>query len=168
MSDYAALMKKALIRLDRAERELREYRDAAHEAVAVIGMACRFPGAPNVDAYARLLAGGIDAITETPRDRWNLDVWYDPDPNRPGKMAVRHGGFVEDAAMFDARFFGISAVEARAMDPQHPTPLEAAWHALEDAGQTRDPLRAAPAAGLAGICSHHYAALTLRRPTDEL
>src|SRR5689334_1317252 len=102
--DYATLMRQALVRLEQAESRIREYRDAAHEAVAVVGMACRFPGAPNVEAFADLLHNGVDAITEVPPDRWDLNTWYDPDPQRPGKMAVRHGGFVEDSACFDPRF----------------------------------------------------------------
>ena len=167
-TDYAALMKKALLRLEQAERELREYREAAHEPVAIIGMACRFPGAANVAEYWRLLDGGVDAITETPRDRWDLARWFDEDGSRPGKMAVRHGGFVDGADLFDPRFFGISATEARAMDPQQRMLLEVAWHAIEDAGLTRERLRRDRAGVFVGMCSTDYGALTLRGPVEEM
>ena len=92
--------------------------------VAVVGLACRFPGAPDADAFWELLAGGRDAIREVPAGRW--------DAAPPG--AVRHGGFLPDLAGFDAPFFRIPAAEAARMDPQQRLLLEVAWEALEDAG----------------------------------
>jgi acyl transferase domain-containing protein/aryl carrier-like protein len=166
--NHAALIRTALLRLEEMERKLRHYQDAAHEPIAIVGMACRFPGASNIEQYERLLAGGVDAIREVPRDRWDLENWHDSDPERPGKMAVRHGGFVEDAALFDARFFGISAGEAQAMDPQHRMLLEVAWHAIEDAGLTRERLRQDRTGVFVGLCGNDYGALTLRGPMEEL
>ncbi|MDI2127659.1 type I polyketide synthase [Yinghuangia seranimata] len=105
-----------------------------HDAVAVVGIGCRVPGASGPEAYWKLLTGGVDAIREVPADRWDADAYYDPDPQVPGRMNTRWGGFLDDAEGFDAEFFGVSAREAARMDPQQRLALEVAWEALEDAG----------------------------------
>src|SRR5258706_15512750 len=97
------------------------------EPIAVIGMGCRFPGGvTDPESYWKLLRDGVDAITEAPKDRWNPDEYYDPDPEAPGKMYSRHGGFIQDIDQFDAPLFPISRREALNMDPQHPLLLEVA------------------------------------------
>jgi acyl transferase domain-containing protein/7-keto-8-aminopelargonate synthetase-like enzyme/acyl carrier protein len=105
-----------------------------NEPIAVVGMACRFPGGANPDAFWDFLARGGDAIREIPADRWDVDAYYDPDPDARGKMYTRSGGFIPDFDHFSAGFFGISPREAQFMDPQQRQLLEVHWEALENAG----------------------------------
>ncbi|HET8839891.1 MAG TPA: beta-ketoacyl synthase N-terminal-like domain-containing protein, partial [Ktedonobacteraceae bacterium] len=111
--------------------------DDEGEAIAIIGMGCRFPGnADTPERFWQLLREGFDAISEVPADRWDIDAFYHPDPDAPGKMYTRSGGFLADLDQFDAAFFGISPREAIKMHPHQRLLLEVAWEALEHAGQT--------------------------------
>ena len=103
-------------------------------AIAIIGMACRFPGAPDLDSFWELLREGRDAVRPVPPERWSLDRWYDPDPGKPGKTYSQWAGWLDDYADFDPAFFNISPREAELMDPQQRQFLMVAWHALEHAG----------------------------------
>nr|AFU81769.1 styrene syntase [Styrene synthase expression construct pBbA2c-ss1] len=114
---------------------------APNEPIAIVGMACRFPGAPDVDSYWRLLSGGVDAVTEVPAGRWDMDAFYDRDPRSLGDVSTLRGGFIDDVDRFDAMFFGISPREAVSMDPQQRLMLELAWEALEDAGIVAERLK---------------------------
>lgn len=102
--------------------------------VAVVGIAGRFPGANNVEEFWELLAQGRCAISEVPRDRWDVHEYYDPNPQQPGKSPCKWGGFLSDVGHFDPLFFQMSGVEAEYTDPQQRLFLEQAWTALEDAG----------------------------------
>ena len=121
------------------------------EPIAVVGLGCRFPGAPDVESYWRLLLDGRDAISEVPPDRW------DPE----GVNAPRFGGFVDHVREFDARFFGISAREAERMDPQQRVLLEVAWRTFEDAGIAPDRVAGTDTGVFVGISSHDYSELQL-------
>ncbi|MEM7391084.1 MAG: beta-ketoacyl synthase N-terminal-like domain-containing protein, partial [Verrucomicrobiota bacterium] len=107
------------------------------EGIAVIGMSGRFPGAPDLDAFWILLAGGKSAITEIPPERWDVDAFYDPDPKNLEKTHCRWGGFLGEIDRFDALFFKMSGREAELTDPQQRVFLEEAWRALEDAGYAK-------------------------------
>ena len=104
------------------------------EPIAVVGMACRFPGGANPDEFWNFLIRGGDAVREIPAERWDVEAYYDPDPDAPGKMYTRNGAFITDFDHFSAAFFGISPREAQFMDPQQRQLLEVHWEALENAG----------------------------------
>src|SRR6478752_3377622 len=97
------------------------------QGYALLGYALRFPGAADAGEFWQLLADGRDAVSVVPRERWDADEFFDPDPDAPGKMVARRAGFVDDVAGFDAAFFGVSAREAMFMDPQHRLILETTW-----------------------------------------
>ena len=127
-------LQNSLVELAKRRSEIKSLKDERSEPIAVVGMACRFPGgASSPAAFWELLDRGVDAVGVVPRDRWNIDDYYDADPSTAGKMAVREGGFLEDVYRFDADFFGISPREARQMDPQQRLLLELAREALEHA-----------------------------------
>ncbi|MGW0768588.1 beta-ketoacyl synthase N-terminal-like domain-containing protein [Streptomyces sp. NPDC002676] len=133
---------------------------AADEPIAVVGMACRFPGAEDVGAFWELLRDGKDAITEVPADRWDAAALYDPELKRPGSISTRWGGFVGDVAGFEPEFFGISPTEAAAIDPQHRLLLEVAWEALENAAIHPESLAGTATGVYVGISNNDYTRLT--------
>ncbi len=136
---------------------------ALDEPIAIVGMACRLPGAASLDAYWRLLCDGIDAVREVPAERWDVDAVFDRDASAPGAMSTRWGGFLDDVRGFDPQFFGISPREAVLMDPQQRLMLELSHLALEDAGVAPASLRGSRSAVFSGALWSDYAQLLARR-----
>ena len=141
----------------------------AAEPVALIGMACRFPGGVNTpEEFWEFLLAGRNGIVQIPSDRWDVDAFYDPDPAAPGKMHTRYGGFLRDVFSFDAGFFGLSPREAVRLDPQHRLLLEVTWEALENAGQAVDQLAGSSTGVFVGIWDSRYIESQLMNSTDSV
>jgi amino acid adenylation domain-containing protein len=157
-------LKRALVAVQDLTAKLDAARRARHEPIAIIGMACRFPGGANDPArFWTMLRDGREGIGEVPADRWDIDAFYDADPDAPGKMYTRTGGFLDRPVdRFDARFFGIAPREASGMDPQQRLLLELAWEGLEDAAITPDRVAGSRTGVFVGIAAPDFNVRQLR------
>ncbi|MEM6451325.1 MAG: SDR family NAD(P)-dependent oxidoreductase [Cyanobacteria bacterium P01_D01_bin.105] len=139
------------------------------EPIAIVGIGCRFPGGANSPAaFWEILSQGKDAITQVPSDRWDADAYYDPNPETPGKIVTRNGGFVDHLQTFDADFFGISPREANSLDPQQRLLLEVSWEAMENGGIVPNQWTNRPVGVFAGVSSNDYSQYLSGRREDEI
>ncbi|TDZ97074.1 type I polyketide synthase [Mycobacteroides salmoniphilum] len=138
------------------------------EPIAIVAVSCRFPGAPDPEAFWDLLSGGVDAIREVPEDRYDIDEFYDPDPEVAGKTYTRFGGFLDGIDGFDPEFFGISPREAVWIEPQQRLMLETVWEGLERAGYSPAALRGSRTGIFAGVGANEYAHLLSSESLDKI
>lgn len=161
--------KQALLKIQQLQAKLDALENAKNEPIAIVGMSCRFPGdATSPEAFWNLLEQKTDAITEVPEDRWSIDDYYNSDPNIPGKMISRCGGFVPHLYDFDASFFGISPREAITLDPQQRLLLELGWEALENAAIAPSQLQGQAVGMFVGLSSIDYWQKALAQPPEDI
>src|SRR5215467_1460350 len=155
--DYSALIKTALLEIERMEAKLREAEGSRSAPIAVIGMGCRFPGgANNPEGYWNALLNGVNAIREAPQERWNLDDYQGSGLDEQERSFCRYAGFLDHVDRFDAEFFGISPREARMIDPQQRLLLQVSWEALEHAGVAPSQISGTDTGIFIGIMSMDY------------
>jgi acyl transferase domain-containing protein/phospholipid N-methyltransferase len=150
--------KQTLQALKTMQAKIVALENAPNEPIAIVGMGCRFPGNVNTpEDYWELLKNAKDGIIEVPKDRWDADAYYDQNPDAPGKMNTKSGGFIQGADLFDAGFFGIVPREAVSMDPQQRLLLEVCWETLENANIVPEQLIASTTGVFVGISQNDYA-----------
>ncbi|GGR76025.1 type I polyketide synthase [Streptomyces eurythermus] len=158
-------LKQVSADLYQAQHRIREFEERDQEPIAIVGMACRYPGGVrSPEDLWQLVAAGGDAITPFPVNRgWPSDL-YDPDPDRAGKTYSTDGGFLHDAGEFDAEFFGMSPREATGVDAQQRLLLETAWETLEHAGIDPLSVREQPLGVFTGVMYADYGSRFLTAP----
>ena len=156
-----AVLLRALQAIESLQSKLDAIEHDLVEPIAIVGLSCRFPGSNDPDAFWSLLAKGVDAVSEAPKDRWEKGAYIDSDLSAPGKLRTLYGGFLDHIDLFDPAFFGISGREAESMDPQQRLLLEVSWEALENAGIATTRLRGSQTGVFVGITTSDYARLAV-------
>ncbi|XP_050416847.1 putative inactive phenolphthiocerol synthesis polyketide synthase type I Pks15 [Patella vulgata] len=129
------------------------------EEIAIIGVGCKLPGADDINQFWRVLQNGENHVLEVPSDRWNLEAFYDPDPNAPGKTYVRRAGFIKNHDSWDNKVYGVNDFEASQMDPQQRFVLDCCFKAMENAGITRKSIDDSNTGVYIGVMNSDYKSL---------
>lgn len=153
-------MQRMLRALKEAHAQLAAAKAREHEPIAIIEMACRFPGADTPEQFWDVLYNGVDCVGPMPSTRWQTDIYYDPIPVTPGKMYMREAAFIDHVDQFDPLFFGISPREAAGIDPQQRMLLEVSWELLERAGLAAEQLANSQTGVFVGIGGEEYSLLS--------
>lgn len=166
LTQYKQLLKDAIIDIKKKNKEIERLKSLQPEAIAVIGMACRFPGGCNTpEAFWNLLVNNEDALTEMTDERWDMSAYYHASPDHLGRIYSKKVGLIDDVSHFDAEFFGISPKEMESLDPQHRLLLEASWQAIESSGHAVSTFTGTNTGVFIGIMSNDYS--TLYRDVDQ-
>ncbi|MEC9465162.1 MAG: SDR family NAD(P)-dependent oxidoreductase, partial [Myxococcota bacterium] len=153
----ADTLKRAFLAVERAKTRVRELEEQRSEPIAIVSMACRYPGnVTTPEELWSLLDEGRHGITEVPKSRFDVDAYFDPDPEAAGKTYTRWGGFLGDLDSFDASFFGIPPREAKSVDPQERLLLETTWELFERVGIVPENLMGSSTGVYVGLCSNEY------------
>ncbi|MFI7002080.1 alpha/beta fold hydrolase [Nocardia sp. NPDC050175] len=163
MSNRDTVLRRALIEIRELRAALETAQRDRNEPIAIIGMGCRIPGADGPAAFWDLMRSGIDAVTEVPPSRWDVDAFHDGDGRTEGKAYTKSAALLEDVDAFDAPFFGISPREAAYMDPQQRLFLEVGWEAMENAGQAADALKGSKTGVFVGVTGGDYLQSIIQR-----
>ena len=160
MTEPRNLLQELLVAIERLQARLAASERAQSEPIAIVGAGCRYPGGvEDLASLWRVLRDGVDVVAEVPAERWEVDAYYDPDPQAPGKMITRRAGLLRQVDQFDPQFFAISPREALTMDPQQRLLLETAWEALETAGIAADGLVGSSTGVFVGVTTSDYGRL---------
>ncbi len=165
-SDLSPLQRSLLV-IERLKSKIQDLENAKTEPIAIVGMACRFPGSANdPQKFWELLSNGVDGISEVPPDRWDINDYYHPQPGTPGKMYTYEAGCIQNTEYFDPQFFNISPAEAMTIDPQHRLLLEVSWEALENSGNIPERVEGSLTGVFVGISATEYGSIAREAKLD--
>ncbi|MGB0525384.1 MAG: type I polyketide synthase [Flammeovirgaceae bacterium] len=163
-----AKLREALIAIKKLKKEVADHTGVGHEDIAIVGMACRFPGGiKDLKGYWDLLEGAKNVITEIPKQRWDNDYFYQEEEKKEGKINTKYGGFIDDVELFDNTYFGISPIEAKYMDPQQRLLLEVTCETLEHAGINIQSLQGSDTGVFVGSAANDYSRKHLNSPNNH-